>query len=156
MSKIQVFKVDQKDLHKQALSIRFKVFVEEQSVDESIEIDHEDESTHFLLSYKKQPAGTARFRITDNGIKLERFAILSEFRGLGLGNDLLRFVLFHARDLNMKIYLNAQHQVVGYYEKWGFVKIGEPFFEANIQHYKMIYQPENLKEKALSKAICRR
>jgi len=42
--------------------------------------------------------------------------------------------------LNKHIYLNAQIQVVGYYKKFGFVAVGESFFEANIEHYLMEYQ----------------
>ena len=35
-------------------------------------------------------------------------------------------------------YLHAQVQVVGFYEKVGFKKIGEQFDEVGIMHYKMI------------------
>ncbi len=156
MSKVIKFKYSDRELHRKAVEIRMKVFVEEQQVEANIEVEHEEEATHFLLYYHKKPVATARYRFTAKGVKLERFAMLKEFRGKGLGNDLLRYVLNDSRKHQQKIYLNAQEQVVGYYAKFGFKSKGDPFDEANIQHYLMEYQPENLKDKALEKAICRR
>lgn len=156
MSKIVKFNYTNQKLHEIAIHIRMTVFVEEQNVDAEIEVENEEESTHYLLYYRKKPVATARYRITKNGIKLERFAMLKEFRGKGLGNDLLRFVLTDARKHGKDIFLNGQVQVLGYYEKFGFVAVGQPFEEANIQHYRMEYKPEDLKERALTKAICRR
>ena len=37
-------------------------------------------------------------------------------------------------------YLHAQVQVVGFYEKIGFEKIGDIFDEVGIMHYKMIFK----------------
>ena len=37
-------------------------------------------------------------------------------------------------------YLHAQVQVVGFYEKVGFKKIGDEFDEVGIMHYKMILE----------------
>ena len=156
MSKIVKFDTSNKKLHETAMEIRKKVFVEEQKVDISLEIENEDLCTHFLLYYRRKPVATARYRTTEKWIKLERFAMLKEYRGKGLGNDLLRFVLNDARKKNRKIYLNAQSQVTGYYAKFGFVIKGEPFFEAGIEHYLMEYKAVNKLDKALEKAICRR
>ena len=156
MSKVVKFDFKDKDSHSKAIEIRMRVFVAEQHVDAAIEVEHEEEAIHFLLYYRRKPVATARYRFTEKGIKLERFAMLSDFRGKGLGNDLLRFVLNDARRHKQRIYLNAQTQVIGYYEKFGFKIKGDPFEEANIQHYLMEYEPINNKEKALEKAICRR
>lgn len=156
MTKIITFNSNQKEKHEIALAIRHIVFVEGQGVDKDLEEEFEEESLHFLMYYKKRPVGAARLRQTETGIKLERFAILKEFRGIGLGNNLLRFVLNEARKYNSTIYLNSQYQVVGYYEKWGFVSVGDAFYEANIKHFKMIYKNRQGQEDTLSKAICRR
>ncbi|MBN2745309.1 MAG: GNAT family N-acetyltransferase [Bacteroidales bacterium] len=156
MSRVISFEVQNSELHEIAMAIRTKVFVEEQGVPADLELEHEEDSIHFLLYYRRKPIGTARFRETENGVKLERFAILKEFRKIGLGNDLIRFVLTKAREIKRPIYLNAQIQVVDYYAKWGFIKEGEAFFEAGIQHFKMVYHSSDLVNKALPKAICRR
>ena len=156
MTKVIRFTTADRARHQQAQAIRIKVFVEEQKVDRRLEIENEDESVHFLLYYRRKPVATARYRLTDEGVKLERFAMLREYRGKGLGNHLLRFVLNEAKKHHQKIYLNSQVQVLGYYEKQGFVKEGKPFEEAGIMHYKMVYRHKDITAKALEKAVCRR
>jgi predicted acetyltransferase len=67
------------------------VFIEEQGVNSSKEQDKfEEEAVHYLLRYNSNNVGAARRRATDNGIKLERFAILREYRGRGMGEKACR------------------------------------------------------------------
>jgi predicted GNAT family N-acyltransferase len=80
--------------------------------------------------------GTARFRRTANGVKLERFAVIPEARGLGLGAELVKKTLELTEHYD-NIYLHAQIQVVEFYRKFGFVTEGDEFVEAGIRHYKM-------------------
>jgi predicted GNAT family N-acyltransferase len=156
MTKIKKFTIDNKNLFETALAIRRKVFIEEQKVDEEEEFEFEDQCVHFLIYYKRKAVGAARHRTTEKGIKLERFALLKEARGKGIGRDLLRYVLTDARYYQKPIYLNAQVAVVDFYKEQGFVINGAKFVEANIDHYPMAYEnPQNL-DKALEKAICRR
>ncbi len=117
--------------------IRREVFVEEQKVDEAEEYDEfETSSTHLLALYNDYPVGTCRFRNTDKGIKLERFAVLKSHRDKSVGKALVMATLDQV-DLNQYIYLHAQIQVVDFYKKYGFVAVGDMFEEANIKHYKM-------------------
>jgi predicted GNAT family N-acyltransferase len=125
-----------------AFAIRHKVFVEEQKVDPALEYDEfEGTSNHYLATIEELPIGTARWRETDKGIKLERFAVLEEYRDKGAGTALLKQVLNDIRQENKPVYLHAQVQVVGFYEKFGFKPVGDEFVEADIRHYKMIYEP---------------
>lgn len=125
-----------------AFAIRQKVFVDEQKVDPHLEYDeYEDSSQHYLASIDDEmPIGTARWRETDNGVKLERFAVLKEFRDKGAGTALLIQVLADVEALGKPIYLHAQIQVVSFYEKFGFRSVGNEFTEADIRHYKMVYE----------------
>ena len=66
----------------EAHRIRKEVFVIEQKCPEDIEWEFEEESHHFLATSNNISAGTARWRETENGIKLERFAVLKEFRNI--------------------------------------------------------------------------
>jgi len=125
------------DLEK-AMVIRRNVFVDEQNVPEFIEIDEfETVSTHILALQSGQPVGTARWRVTATGIKLERFAVLSEYRGSHIGTALLKFTL-NKIDMEATVYLYSQISAVGFYEKYGFVTQGKIFYEADIPHRKMI------------------
>ena len=122
-----------------AFAIRKKVFVTEQEVDESEEYDEfEPTSIHYLVFVDETPVGTARWRITENGIKLERFAVLKEYRNVKAGRTVLLKVLKDVIPLDKKIYLNAQVTAMKFYEREGFVAEGEMFVEANIQHYRMV------------------
>ena len=156
MTKVKKFSIAQKELFKTALEIRRKVFVEEQNVSEEEEFEFEEQCTHFLIYYKRKAVGTARHRITEKGIKLERFALLKEARGKGVGRDLLRFVLNDARAHNKNIYLHAQTSVIDFYKAQGFVICGPKFMEANIEHYPMEFENPFDLNKAMEKAICRR
>jgi predicted GNAT family N-acyltransferase len=123
-----------------AFAIRQKVFVDEQKVDPHLEYDeYEGTSVHYLASIDDLPVGTARWRETDNGVKLERFAVIKEYRDTGVGTALLVRVLADVEALSKPIYLHAQVQVVSFYEKFGFQAVGNEFVEADIRHYKMIY-----------------
>lgn len=121
--------------------VRRRVFVEEQAVDEAEEYDEfETSSTHLFAKLGDNIVGTCRFRNTDKGIKLERFAVLKQARGLQVGKHLVLKALSLV-DKNQLIYLHAQVQVEDFYAKYGFKKVGNEFVEANIRHYKMVYSP---------------
>jgi predicted GNAT family N-acyltransferase len=136
--KIQVSKVtDPAELEK-VFAIRREVFVDEQNCPPELEWEFEDESNHFLATVDGEPAGASRWRKTDKGYKLERFAVLQKFRGLGVGQELVKAVL---KDLPLGgslVYLHAQVQAVSLYEKFNFKKTGPEFEEAGIKHYKMV------------------
>ncbi|MVN22280.1 GNAT family N-acetyltransferase [Mucilaginibacter arboris] len=135
---IEVNKVNDPDVLENVFAIRREVFVEEQDCPPELEWEHEDESVHFLAKVNGEPAGAARWRKTANGYKLERFAVLKKFRGAGVGQALVKAVLADLPSSADHIYLHAQIQAVGLYEKFNFKKLGEEFEEAGIRHYKML------------------
>lgn len=122
----------------QAFAIRRQVFCVEQNVSEEIEMDEFDEiATHILAYIDDKPVGTARWRFTAEGAKMERFAVMKDARGKGVGEELVKYTLDKLKD-NEFIYLNAQESVIKFYEKFGFEIVGDRFYEANIPHKKMI------------------
>lgn len=124
---------------KHAISIRRKVFVEEMNIPENIEIDKHDESAKHILAYiEDKPIGTARWRETSHGLKLERFAVLKEYRSCGAGKALTKYIIKKINKEKM-IFLNSQYSAIGFYEKLGFKKIGNIFIEVDIPHQKMVY-----------------
>jgi predicted GNAT family N-acyltransferase len=118
--------------------IRRKVFIEEQNCPPELEWENEDECVHFLATYKGLAAGTARWWPTSKGIKLQRFAVLQEFRGKGIGQALVKAVLDDLPESARYIYLHAQIQACPLYAKFGFQKEGPEFDEVGIRHYKMV------------------
>jgi len=122
----------------QAMIIRQKVFVEEQGVDPALERDeHETDCHHYLALFDGIPVGTARWRKTGEGIKLERFAVLSAYRNQGIGEELLATVLQDVSREGRDLYLHAQLRAVSFYQRAGFRQEGAIFHEAGIAHYRM-------------------
>jgi predicted GNAT family N-acyltransferase len=127
-----------------AFTIREKVFVQGQGVPADDEYDQHDRQAttrHYLARLDGQPAGAARWRPTENGVKLERFAVLDEFRNQGVGQALVQAVLADVRAEvpdAAQVYLHAQLRAIPLYERTGFRKVGDLFEECDIQHYKMV------------------
>ncbi len=143
---LEVNKIRSPKAFKSAFAIREQAFVVEQGVPPEAEYDqYEESSTHFLATSDGDPVGTARWRFTSEGIKLERFAVKKDYRGQGVGTALVKAVLEdlesneEAKD-KMR-YLNAQLKAVPLYLHFGFQQVGEMFEECNILHYRMELKP---------------
>jgi predicted GNAT family N-acyltransferase len=135
---IRINKVDSDLELAHVFEIRREVFVDEQECPPELEWEFEEESTHFLARLDELPVGTARWRKTDKGYKLERFAVAMAYRGKGVGQALVAAVLADLpKDANY-VYLHAQLQAMGLYSKFGFEPEGPQFEEAGIQHFKMV------------------
>lgn len=128
---------DPTDLEK-VFAIRRQVFVVEQNCPPALEHELEEEANHFLATIDGEPCGACRWRETDKGYKLERFAVLKEFRGTGVGQELVKAVLADLPSDADYVYMHAQLDAVPLYEKFNFVKTGQQFEEAGIQHFKMV------------------
>ena len=131
---------DEKNL---ALNIRREVFIKGLNIPEHLEIDSNEESSKYILAkVDVKSVGTARWRKTDEGMKLERFAVLNDYRSIGIGTMMTKFILNQLKNSKL-IYLNAQESAIFFYEKMGFKPIGPRFREVNIEHQKMIYSKDS-------------
>jgi predicted GNAT family N-acyltransferase len=140
MSEIKKLLFEDKEDMEKCFSIRKEVFIKEQKCDPKDEYENEEESIHFLLTKDKIPCATARYRRTEKGIKMERFAVLKSQRGKGYGLEILKAIINDVSTKKCTKYLHAQIQVVKFYEKAGFKKVGDEFDEVGIMHYKMILE----------------
>ena len=139
MIEIKTFTFENYVLYNLALNIRRSVFVDEQNVPPGLEVENEDSATFYLLFQNNLSVATGRWRETEKGIKLERFAVLPEYRNQNLGSILLTKVLVDLKLSGKTIYLHSQLKAVSFYERQGFGKMGEMFEEAGIWHYEMIF-----------------
>ena len=144
MIEIKKFNYKNKKLMKIAHNISYDVFVMGQKCPEEIEWEFEEESTHFIVYNNSEAVATARHRRTEKGYKLERFAVRKKNRGKGYGHIVLKEILKDLNGITEMIYMHAQIQVLPFYEKLGFIKMGESFEEAGIIHYKMILEHRDL------------
>ena len=127
------------------LSIRKEVFIRGLNIPEYLEIDENEDMATYVLAYtKSKPVGTARWRKTREGIKLERFAVLDKYRSNGIGATMTKFILRNLKETQL-IYLYAQESAINFYDKLGFKSVGNLFEEVGIKHQKMIYDLDGKK-----------
>ncbi len=122
------------------LLLRRKVFIDEQNVPEDEEIDTYDEIAIHLLAFEGDtPVGTARIVVQGEVGKIGRVCVLKEYRGMGLGADLINAALDQMRDLpDVAIArLGAQTHALGFYERLGFAAFGDEYMDAGIPHFDM-------------------
>lgn len=118
-------------------AIRTRVFVEEQGVPAELEWDAADaECWHAIASDARGvPVGTGRL-LPDGHIG--RMAVLAEARGAGVGMAILQALIAQARVLGYaEVVLHAQTHAEPFYRQAGFVREGEIFMEAGIEHIVM-------------------
>ncbi|MHC4432747.1 MAG: GNAT family N-acetyltransferase [Planctomycetota bacterium] len=137
MDGITVSVVRWSDKEAELTSVRRAVFIEEQNVPESVELDDRDpDCAHVLASDESgNPIGTARMEASG---KIGRMAVLPEHRGRGVGTKMLETIMEHGRSGGITVFhLSAQISALGFYRKMGFETYGERFQEAGIVHVNM-------------------
>lgn len=139
---IHVVKVETEAEYEEVLAIRHAVFVDEQGVSADLEVDaYEEVSTFFLaLDEDGRAVGTGRVRVKDDLLKFERIATLKSERGRGVGQALMNFMHAYAAEVHphQRPYMHAQASAISFYEKLGWITIGDRFFEAGIEHAVMV------------------
>ena len=123
-----------------AFFVRRKVFVEEQGVPLSLELDELDKTAdHFVVYTGTSPIGAGRIREANAGVgKVERVCVVPEYRGLQLGKLVMHALEDHAAAKGFeKVILNAQSYAVPFYEKLGYIITSPEFMDADIPHRAM-------------------
>ena len=136
-------KVSSKEEMEKSYAIRTKVFCEEQKISKEIEFDNLDHlCSHFLIFDDKKVIATARVRQKEENIlKIERVAVLFEFRRLKVGSTLIKNIIQYFSNLNENIsfILHSQVAVADFYVSINFISYGHEFFEDVIPHIAMKY-----------------
>lgn len=126
---------------KMAHTVRKEVFQDEQGISQSLDFDGKDNDCIQILALDNEvPVGTVRLRNLSKDIaKVERLAVISAYRKMGVGNKIMLEVLNVAKKQNIKhLVLDAQVSAKIFYEKLGFIAEGDVFQEVGIPHIKMI------------------
>ena len=141
-------KIQTPEEREEAFAIRRTVFIDGQSVPEDIEYDEfdlrdDDTVVHFIGLADGFPAAAGRLSIFDDCLKVERIAVLDEFRGSGLGKEMVLAILEECgRYPEKKVMGHAQFWTKEFYESLGWKAVGDVFEEAGIMHIKMVYESQ--------------
>jgi len=140
---IEVEQTDWQASSKILTAIRLQVFVEEQEVPESEEIDEYDATALHWLAYGPNDEVMATARMLSDG-QVGRMAVLKGFRQQGVGSSLMRNMIRYAVVAGIKqLFLNAQIKAIPFYEGLGFITQGNPFMDAGISHKYMYLNLHN-------------
>lgn len=124
---------DEQALH----ALRHEVFVAEQNVPEEIEWDGRDAQCLHAIAHSATGEVVGCGRLLPDG-HIGRMAVRREWRSRGVGRALLEhLVALAAVNGHARVVLNAQTHAEGFYRRFGFVPLGEPFTEAGIAHQAM-------------------
>ncbi|MBM7644056.1 putative GNAT family N-acyltransferase [Scopulibacillus daqui] len=136
---MNVLIADTEDRFNDALTVRHKVFVEEQKVPEEEEIDqHEKDAVHFVAYDGKNPIGAGRMRIHDDIAKVERICVLDAYRGKHVGQAIMNKIEETAKEKGLNtLLLNAQLHAVPFYERLHYKVTSDEFMDAGIPHVQM-------------------
>lgn len=128
-----------------AYLVREEVFVKEQGFSPDIEHDDKDLIAQHLVGYvDSSPVCTLRLFEEKPGVfHLGRVAVLKPLRGCRLGSAMLQTAEEEALSLGgVKLVLGSQYESAAFYEKAGYNKKGDVFFEggkAHILMYKILH-----------------
>lgn len=140
---IKCFPAENPEMVKACMNIRHEVFVGEQRVPLSEEQDGlDDRALHFAVSADDHVIATCRVRLIGSAAKIERVAVLREFRSRGIGGVLMKYILQEiGKTGDIQLFkLSSQAHAVPFYERLGFKKRGNEYMDAGIPHYDMILE----------------
>ncbi len=129
------------DLQALSAPLRTEVFVHEQGVPQEMEWDERDaHCVHAVLCNRMGlPVATGRLLPATDGVaKIGRMAVLRQLRGQALGAQVLSGLMNAARERgDRSVLLHAQCSAEKFYQRHGFVRQGEVYQEAGMDHVHM-------------------
>lgn len=141
--------IHQGEDYSDAISVRMKVFVEEQHVPKDHELDEWDEKAIHAVAYNdnNQPVATGRLVMDDQyNFHIGRVAVLKEYRRQKYGDFIVRLLADQAFQCAAReIEIHAQTEAIPFYETLGFQVVGLPFVEENIEHVSMLLKRGDMK-----------
>lgn len=118
-------------------AVRIAVFVIEQNIPEELEWDAFDAVSVHALAEDASGTPIGCGRLLPDG-HIGRMAVLSDWRGRGVGAALLTTLIDLARERgDARVRLHAQTQAMPFYARFGFTPVGDEFDEAGIAHRTM-------------------
>ena len=127
------------------IALRIQIFIIEQNCPYQ-EVDGKDKLAHHLFFKNEMDEIIAVTRILPHGISYEEVAIgrvvvHEEYRGTGLGNQLMADSMNFVKDKygEVPVRLSAQKHLENYYGNHGFKSTGKEYLEDGIPHVEMFY-----------------
>ena len=127
------------------IALRIQIFIIEQNCPYQ-EVDGKDKLAHHLFFKNEMDEIIAVTRILPQGISyaevaIGRVVVHEDYRGTGLGNQLMSDSMNFVRDKygEVPVRLSAQKHLENYYGNHGFKSTGKEYLEDGIPHVEMLY-----------------
>jgi predicted GNAT family N-acyltransferase len=122
-----------------AFAVRIAVFVAEQGIPREEELDELDDVAVHCIGYADgEPVAAGRLVIMDGYGKIGRMAVLASHRGTGLGVAVLSALEAAGIERGLTLFrLSAQLTARGFYDRAGYVAVGDVYDEVGIPHIAM-------------------
>ncbi len=122
-----------------AFAVRIAVFVDEQRIPRSEELDDADATAVHCVGYMDgAPVAAGRLLVEDGYAKIGRMAVLSPHRGTGLGALVLQALEREGASRGIRHFkLSAQLYARGFYDRCGYTPVGDVYDEVGIPHIAM-------------------
>ena len=137
---MEIKRVETESELEEAIAVRFRVFVGEQSIPPEEELDEADATaTHAIAISDGNVVGTGRLVWGDDGNALiGRMAVDAQWRRKGVGGKILKYLEDFAREQGLtRSVLHAQEYVKNFYAGHGYQQHGDTFLEVDIPHVEM-------------------
>ncbi len=123
-------------------AIRRAVFIDEQHLTDVVDrdpYDHGSGAVHILAFLDDRPVGVGRLHVSRDEGQIAWVAILSPYRGRGIGWEIMDALLAAAGQRGAtRVTLSAQTHAVGFYRLLGFRTVGKVWMMGGIEHITMV------------------
>ncbi|MBS0949093.1 GNAT family N-acetyltransferase [Weissella minor] len=122
------------------MRLRIAVFVVEQKRIYQEADDVDQQAIHIFKTENGRVVAYARVFKEAEQVVFGRVAVAQGSRGNGLANELMHQIseTLTARFKGQSVHIIAQTDVQGFYEKWGYIAVGEPYIHNQTPHIDMI------------------
>lgn len=136
MQDVTVASGDWHGLGADAARVREAVFIQELGIAAPLVSDDADLDAVHVVAYRGGDAVAAARLLPDGAIG--RLAVLANARGRGIGSLVLDALIDRASQRGDRfVRLYAQRDAVPFYLRHAFSAVGEPFYEAGVEHVEM-------------------
>ena len=128
-------------LYKDAIAIRTKLFFDKMPNSLALINDSfEAKGKHLVCLIGNEVIGTGRINFDNETSIISQMAVKSAYQKQGVGGKILNELVRYSKEKNLsKIKLSARETALAFYEKFGFVAIGDkyPSKKTGVTHQQM-------------------
>lgn len=119
--------------------VRREIFIVEQQVPESLELDGLDPECRHALAEEAESGDVLGVARLTPDLHIGRVAVLKAYRKRGIGTALTKFLIARAAEEGFpRVIIHSQTHAVEFYARLGFSPEGKEFMEAGIPHIRMV------------------